>query len=254
MSYDTIDVTFEDAICRVRINRPDAGNTINARLVEELHAVVSICEQADVARPVTIFILEGLPEVFCAGGDFAATNAGSGAADPEPLYDLWVRLSRGPFVAISVVRGRANAGGVGMASACDIVLADRTASFGLSELLFGLYPACVLPFLVRRIGLQKAHYLALMTRPIGAEDALRWGLVDAVDDDADKLLRQHVARLQRLSRPAIGRYKRYIGAFADHVESCKPLALEANREMFADPEIRRNILRYMTELKFPWDT
>jgi polyketide biosynthesis enoyl-CoA hydratase PksH len=251
MSYDTIDVTFHDTTCQVRINRPEAGNTINSRLVEELHAVISVCERADTVRPVTIFILEGLPDVFCAGGDFEAS---ADDADPEPLYDLWTRLSHGSFVAIGVVRGRTNAGGVGMASACDIVLADRTASFGLSELLFGLYPACVLPFLIRRIGLQKAHYLALMTRPISADDALRWGLVDAVDDDLDKLLRQHVTRLQRLSKPAIGRYKRYIGALANPVESCKSLALAANREMFSDPEIRRNILRYMTELKFPWDT
>ena len=168
MPYDTIDVAFHDATCRIRINRPEAGNTINARLVEELRAVVSVCERADAERPVTVCILEGLPEVFCAGGDFEAVRAGSDDADPEPLYALWSRLSRGPFVAIAVVRGRANAGGVGMASACDIVLADRTASFALSELLFGLYPACVLPFLVRRIGLQKAHYLALMTRPISA--------------------------------------------------------------------------------------
>jgi polyketide biosynthesis enoyl-CoA hydratase PksH len=250
MSFNTIDVTFRDATCRVRINRPEAGNTINGRLVEELHSVLSVCERVDTAPPVTIFILEGLPDVFCAGGDF---EAAPDDADPEPLYELWTRLARAPFVVIGVVRGRTNAGGVGMASACDIVLGDRTASFGLSELLFGLYPACVLPFLIRRIGLQKAHYLALMTRPINADDALRWGLVDAVDDDLDKLLRQHVSRLERLSKPAIGRYKRYIGALADSVESCKSLALAANREMFSDPEIRRNILRYMTELKFPWD-
>lgn len=254
MSYGTIDVTFHDASCRVRINRPEAGNTINRRLIEELHTLVSVCDAMDTERPITVFILEGLPDVFCAGGDFEAVGADAGGTDPEPLYDLWARLSRGSFVAIGVVRGRVNAGGLGMASACDIILADRTASFGLSELLFGLYPACVLPFLVRRIGFQKAHYLALMTRPISAEDAFRWGLVDAVDDDLERLLRQHMVRLQRLSKAAIGRYKRYAGSVADQIESCKALAVAANREMFADPEIRHNIARYTTELKFPWET
>jgi len=62
---------------------------------------------------------------------------------------LWLRLATVRTVTISHVRGKANAGGIGFVAASDIVLADETAQFSLSELLFGLYPACVLPFLIR---------------------------------------------------------------------------------------------------------
>jgi polyketide biosynthesis enoyl-CoA hydratase PksH len=151
------------------------------------------------------------------------------------------------------VRGRANAGGVGLAAACDLVLADRTATFALSELLFGLFPACVLPFLARRVGLQKAHFLTLSTRPIHAEEALAWGLADALGDDAEVLLRAHLRRLAHLEKSAIGRYKAYMAGLSDLVSQARHRALDANRTMFADPGVQRDIMRYVREMKFPWE-
>lgn len=253
MAYSTLDVTVEDGVCTAVIDRPDAGNTIDARLVEELRAVVARCEREDGAEPVRVLVLRGSADVFCAGGDFDAVAAGRAPVDPESLYDLWQRLATGPFVTVSAVRGRVNAGGVGFVAASDIVLADRSASFALSEMLFGLFPACVLPFLARRVGFQKAHYLTLTTSPVTAETALAWGLVDALDDGLDALLRRHLVRLRRLGRPAIGTYKRYAAGLAGELERGKPAALAANRALFADPEVQRNIRRYVTEMKFPWE-
>jgi polyketide biosynthesis enoyl-CoA hydratase PksH len=79
-------------------------------------------------------------------------------------------------------------------------------------------------------------------------------LVDALDDDAEVLLRRHLLRLQRLSQPAIARYKTYLGKLAGQLEVLKPAALEANRMLFADPEVQLNIRRYVEEGKFPWET
>ncbi len=251
MSYQTLIVSIDKNICRVRLHRPAAQNGINARMIAELGEVLSGCEEAGSA--VTIVVLEGAPEVFCSGGDFDALAASTEVADPEPLYRLWQRLAAGPFVTVSLVRGRVNAGGVGFVAASDIVLADRSAAFSLSELLFGIFPACVMPFLVRRTGLQKAHYLTLMTRPFSAEEALSIGLLDALDDDAESLLRRHLLRLQKLGRPAIGRYKAYLGGFASQLEALKPSALAANRALFGDAEVQHNIRRYAGEGKFPWE-
>ncbi len=66
--------------------------------------------------------------------------------NPERLYDLWLRLATGPFITISHVRGRVNAGGIGFVATSDIVLAERSAQFSLSELLFGVFPARYFPF------------------------------------------------------------------------------------------------------------
>jgi polyketide biosynthesis enoyl-CoA hydratase PksH len=252
MSYETLDVRILDGVCRIRLDRAAAGNALNTRMVSELANVLSRCEAGDGVQPITVVVLEGAPDVFCSGGDFEAAVGGE-ALDPELLYDLWTRLAAGPFISIALVRGRANAGGVGLACACDLVLCSRTATFALSELLFGLFPACVMPFLVRRIGTQKAHQLALMTKPVGADEALACGIADAVGDDAEALLRAHLPRLTKLSGPAIGRYKRYMMELSDVVSRAKPMAVAANRAMFDDPVVRRNISRYVAEMKFPWE-
>lgn len=250
MEYTTLTANFDKGLCRARLDRPEARNAINTQMIAELDAVVARCEAGEAG----ILVLEGAPTVFCSGGDFEATAAAREVADPEPLYRLWQRLATGPFVSIALVRGRVNAGGVGFAAAADIVLADRSASFSLSELLFGIFPACVLPFLVRRVGLQKAHYMTLMTRPFPAEEALASGLVDALDDDAEALLRKHLLRLQRLSPAAIGRYKAYLADLAGRqLAEAKPAALAANRAVFAEPEVQHNIRRYVGEGKFPWE-
>lgn len=250
MDYTTLAASFDKGLCRVRLDRPAARNAINTRMIAELDAVLARCEAGEAG----ILVLEGAPTVFCSGGDFEATVAAQEVADPEPLYRLWQRMATGPFVSIALVRGRVNAGGVGFVAAVDIVLADRSASFSLSELLFGIFPACVLPFLVRRVGLQKAHYMTLMTRPFLAEEAFASGLVDALDDDAEALLRKHLLRLQRLSPVAIGRYKAYLADLAGRqLADAKPAALAANRAIFAEPEVRHNISRYVGEGKFPWE-
>ena len=142
------------------------------------------------------------------------------------------------------VRGKANAGGVGFVVASDIVLADQTAQFSLSELLFGLFPALVLPFLIRRIGFQKAHCLTLMIQPISVEQAYAWGLVDACDVQSESLLRKHLLRLRRLSKMGIIRYKRYMSRLYDWLLQSKSLAVAANREVFSDPRNLEWIFRY----------
>lgn len=249
MSLPCLAVEDRDGVRTVTLMRPETGNVLNAALVGELSAILSACEAEDGPK---VLVLAGAPLVFCAGGDFQAAAAGDDL-DPAHLYDLWRRLSDGPFVSVAAVRGRVNAGGVGLAAACDMVLAESNASFALSELLFGLFPACVLPFLIRRVGAQRAHYLTLSTQPVSAAQALDWGLVDAVEDPLDGLLRKHLLRLRRLDKAALGRYKRHRIALTGMVEAARPAALAANRDMFADPAIRVGIARYVAEGKFPWE-
>jgi len=256
--YDTIQVRFEDSICHLKIHRPDANNTINDRLVAECNEVLALCETR-----ANVVVISGSPEVFCFGADFKGiaetSRAGASAASdsafdgPGPLYDLWLRMATGPYVTVSHVRGKANAGGVGFVAASDIVIADETAQFSLSELLFGLYPACVLPFLVRRIGFQKSHYMTLMTQPLGARQACEWGLVDACEAQSEASLRRHLQRLRRLSKSAIGNYKGYMRGVGDSLQAMKAPAVAANAAMFSDPDNVSAIVDYVERGVFPWE-
>lgn len=256
--YETLRVRHEGTVCFVQLYRPEANNTINARLVAELGDLLRRLDDS-----VTVIVLEGLPEVFCFGMDFAwirqlANDVHAGAAglampDPAALYDLWTQLMTGPFVVLSLVRGKVNAGGVGFVAASDIVIADDSASFSLSELLFGLMPACVLPFLEQRVGRQRAHYMTLMTQAVGAAQALSWGLVDACDADGDALLRRHLLRLRRLSKQGVARYKRFRNGLSGVPQADREAALAANRLVFNDPVNVASIVRYVETGAFPWE-
>lgn len=253
MNYETIKVQFQESICFIQIDRPEANNTINGQLVAEFHHVLSACEEF-----ATVIVLSGSPEVFCFGADFKAIANGAKTAyaqheGPGPLYDLWLRLATGPYVTVSHVRGKANAGGIGFVAASDIVLADETAQFSLSELLFGLYPACVLPFLMRRVGFQKAHYLTLMTQPIAVKEACEWRLVDAFEPRSDALLRRHLQRLRRLSKTSIRRYKTYASRIGGPLKDLKSQAVAANVEAFSDTDNLQAITRYVEQGLFPWE-
>ena len=252
-TYQTIQVHFQDSICFLKFDRPQANNTINNQLVAECHDALSACEES-----ATAVVVSGSPDVFCFGADFKALAATSTKPHaqgdgPGPLYDVWLRLATGPYVTISHVRGKANAGGIGFVAASDIVLADDTAQFSLSELLFGLYPACVLPFLIRRIGFQKAHYFTLMTQPISAKQACEWGLVDACEPMSEALLRRHLQRLRRLSKTAIRRYKSYMNRVSGPLQDLRSPAIAANLEVFSDAGNLQAITRYVEHGLFPWE-
>ncbi|MBL4761357.1 MAG: enoyl-CoA hydratase/isomerase [Gammaproteobacteria bacterium] len=257
MIYETLKVHFErssaegdDDLCFLQLHRPESNNTINGKMIEECSQVLALCREK-----VKVVIFSGLPEVFCFGADFEAMankspQSGSG---PEPLYDLWTEMATGPFITVAHVRGKANAGGIGFVAACDLVLADGRAEFSLSELLFGLMPAYVLPFLIRRIGFQRAHSMTLMTKPVMAEEAAGWALVDAYADDSEGLLRRYLLRLRRLNKTAVQRYKRYMSSLDDSLLGAKEKAMAANTEVFSDPENMEKISRYVSTGKFPWE-
>ncbi|MEN2424923.1 enoyl-CoA hydratase/isomerase [Chromobacterium vaccinii] len=254
-SWKTLQVRLEDEVCFIRIHRPDAGNAINDMLIEEMSTALSACDEA-----AKVVVLEGQTEVFCAGADFRqieqrldAGDANGGGQHPEPLYRLWQKLACGPYVTIAHVKGKANAGGIGFVSACDIVLSDDKATFGLSELLFGLMPACVLPFLIRRVGFSKANYMTLTTQPVSAALAREWGLVDACDENSDKLLRAQLLRLRRMGKTGIARYKRYAAALDDSLQRSMAPALAANFEVFSDADNLEKIARFVRTGRFPWE-
>lgn len=252
--YQSIAVRFEAEVCTISMNQGASGNTITRVLIDEIGHALQECETS--AR---IVVLEGTPDVFCSGADFqgiARNRALGGAlADhvPDAMYEVWRRLACGPFISVAHVRGKATAGGIGFVAACDIVLAEEKAMFSLSEMLFGLTPACVMPFLMRRIGLARANYLTLGTQAIGARVAEQWGLVDAVEEHSENLLRKQLLRLKRLSKAAIVRHKQYTNGLDDSFARAKPAALRTNVEAFSDPQNLAHIDRYVATGRFPWE-
>jgi 3-carboxymethyl-3-hydroxy-acyl-[acp] dehydratase len=252
-NLNTLKVRLESDVGYLQIYRPDANNTINDELIKECHLVLDEFRQS-----AKIVVVEGLPQVFCFGADFKgmvehAQNENSSSHKPNDLYQLWLTLAQGPFVSIAKVEGKVNAGGVGFVCACDIVLSHESVMFSLSELLFSLMPACVMPFLIQKVGRQKAHYMTLMTMPVSAKLAHDMGLVDMVGGDADELLRRHLLRLSRLTKTGITRYKDYLNSLDSYLSESQNKAIMANQQVFSDTQNLEKIVRYVNTGLFPWE-
>jgi enoyl-CoA hydratase/carnithine racemase len=151
------------------------------------------------------------PRTFCSGVDFVALAAGEDPAEAVEAFAACLQsIRRCSKPVICLVEGNADGGGVGIAAAADLVIATSDASFALPELLFGLTPAVVLPFLAERVSLQKLRWLALSSDRVGAFAAVELGLVDRVEpaDRCVPAIESCLKRLTRVSPDAAAAWKR----------------------------------------------
>ena len=244
-----VELSIDGRVALLRLNRSESGNSISARMVAELWEMFDEAE-----AKCSVLVLEGGHEVFCVGADLSEYSSSEDALDdPGSLYRLWARMATGPLLTVAHIRGRVMAGGVGFVAASDIAICSVEATFALSELLFGLYPAMVLPFLIRRIGRQHAHYLTCTTQPIGAQRAEQWGLVDEATPNTRRALSRCLSRLTRVPNEAIKTYKDYLNGVTGPICEHEARAVRANREMFLNSDNLRRISDFTTLGLMPWE-
>ena len=252
MDYQTLKINHQPAVKRIQIYRPEANNSINDQMTQEL---LSALQAAESEEAVKVVILEGLPDVFCTGMDFqevADEKQVAPKASSHSYYNILKQMSQSSKVILSLVRGQVKAGGVGLVAASDFVIADDTVTFVLSELLFGLLPACVLPFLIRRVGFQKAYRLALTTQVISASEAYNWGLIDEYGNNTNQLIGQYIRRLKYLPSSGVKDLKNYINQLWIIQQETQDLAVNKVCSLLADPTIQEKIKRFKKEGVFPW--
>lgn len=179
----------DEGVVHLTLHRPEKRNALDDRTVAELDAALTAAENDDAARVV---LLRGAGRDFCAGADLAqlekiAEGAGplDNLKDAERLGRLIVHMRRSRLPIVAAVHGHAFAGGAGLATACDVVVAARSASFGYPEVRLGFVPAMVMALLRRAVGEKVAFNLITSGEPITAERACQLGLVTRTfDDDA----------------------------------------------------------------------
>lgn len=176
----------DDAFARITLNRPDKRNALNDELIAALREAL---RRADADEDARAIILSGAGSDFCAGADLQALQKISTAsieenlADAQSLMELFLLMRSIHLPIVAAVRGRALAGGCGLASACDMVLAARTSRFGYPEVKIGFVPAMVMAMLRRNVGEKRAFELIALGAEVGAEEAAAIGLVNHVLDD-----------------------------------------------------------------------
>jgi methylglutaconyl-CoA hydratase len=199
---------FDGAIARITLNRPDKRNALNSALVDGLKKAL---RQADDDAAVRAVIISGAGSDFCSGADLSAleliakASVSENKVDACSLMELFVLMRQIGSPVIAAVRGRALAGGCGLASACDIVLASSSARFGYPEVKIGFVPAMVMAILRRNIS--EKHAFELLTRgaEIGAEEARQIGLVNQVfaDDNFEDEVIGYARSFEKLSKSAV---------------------------------------------------
>ncbi|MEU0372029.1 enoyl-CoA hydratase/isomerase family protein [Streptomyces sp. NPDC006283] len=246
-----VTLTRARGVIRARLEDPDRRNPITALLLTNLHAALDAAE-ADPGCRVLVLCASG--DDFCAGTDLSdgvpdtsdATGATGAATEELPYWRLLERLTRTPVVTIAVVDGRASAGGVGLAAACDLVIAGPDARFRLTEALVGLVPAMALPFVARRTGEQRAFTATLLAEDLDAAAALAAGLADEATTDTEGALRRTLVHLSRVDRDTTGALKEYRARLFPRDTH---LGLDATRtflDRLADPAVHRLIGRLAT--------
>jgi methylglutaconyl-CoA hydratase len=177
------DVDGKAGIARIILNRPERRNALNTGMVTELMDSLALADADDRIRVVA---LSGAGPDFCAGADLEeireAVEQGilASLVDAEALGELFLLLRRMDTPVIAVVHGRALAGGCGLATACDMVLAASDARFGYPEVRLGFVPAMVMAILRRSVGEKRAFELISLGETIEAEVAESIGLVNRV--------------------------------------------------------------------------
>jgi methylglutaconyl-CoA hydratase len=166
------------------LSRPEKHNALDGEMIVEL---TSAFQAAQKDQSVKVILLRGEGESFCSGADLVYLQQIStfdfqqNRQDSESLMKLFLQIYNNRKPVIAVVRGSALAGGCGLATVCDIVVASKeTARFGYPEVRIGFIPAIVMLFLVKRIGEGRARELALRGNSISAEEAYTHGLVNHV--------------------------------------------------------------------------
>lgn len=207
--------SLDVGVLTLTLNRPAKRNALNAELIDRLHESL---EQADLDGEVRVVVLRGAGKDFCAGADLdellasAGRTLGENEASALRLGRLFLRLRELPKPVVAVVHGRALAGGAGLATACDLVLAGSGSQFGYPEIQRGFAPAMVMALLRRIVGEKMALDLALTGRVLSADEARALGLLTRVvpdgelDDQANSLARQ----LAGLSPSALGLTKKLL--------------------------------------------
>jgi methylglutaconyl-CoA hydratase len=183
-----IEQNAELGAATIALNRPDKRNALSAELITALRAELKTLRHNDAVRSVFI---KGNGAAFCAGADLNEIQAlqHAGVADNQKnsheLREFFVDLYSFPKPTCAVVHGPALAGGCGLATCCDFVIATRDATFGYPEVKIGFIPAIVMVLLTHQIGERAARDLCLSGRTIDAEEAHRLGLVSQVVVQAD---------------------------------------------------------------------
>ena len=247
-------IAVEGSIGRIILNRPEKKNALDRVTADELADALFALSEA----PVRVVAIEGAGVDFCAGADLSALEEMLDSPrqqhidDAKALGHVFHTIRRMEKPVVALVRGRAYAGGAGLATACDIVLAHEGARFAYPEVTIGFVPAMVMTMLRRSVGEKQAFDLVGTGRILTAQEALSIGLVSRVfaEREFEQLSQSVLDRLADAEPSAMAAtktlfYKLDMLPFLDGISA----GIVANADARATPAFRDGVKKFTSRRK-----
>ena len=250
VSAERVAARAEGQVLHLTLNRPEKRNAIDEAMVE---ALLEQLETARLSAEVGVVALRGAGADFCAGADLQELlasvdqSADANAASARRMGKVFQQMRDLPKPVVAIVHGRALAGGCGLATACDMILAREDAVFGYPEVHRGFVPAMVLAMLRRAVGEKAAFDLVASGRSITAEEALRMGLISRVvpAERFETDVAHALAELAGLSASAVALTKRQLYAVDTlPLSEAIDLGAEVNALARSTPDFRTAVARF----------
>jgi methylglutaconyl-CoA hydratase len=179
--FNTLNVERDSrGVVQLTLNRPHKKNAMCAEMIDELTVFARTVGQDAQTR---VIVLRGAGDIFCAGGDLdwmkaqIKSDRAGRMAEAQKLAMMLSAMNELPRPLIGAIHGGAFGGGIGLASICDIAIAESSSQFGLTETRLGLIPATISPYVIARMGEGKARRVFMSARIFGADEAQTLDLI-----------------------------------------------------------------------------
>ncbi|HKW13045.1 MAG TPA: enoyl-CoA hydratase/isomerase family protein [Candidatus Krumholzibacteria bacterium] len=260
MTYSTFRLEKDGYVARVTLDRPSVKNAFDDVLIRELTDALGVIARDDSVR---VMVLTGAGDVFSAGADLNWMKKVAHYTFEENMQDALVfarmleALYRLPKATIARINGPCMGGGVGLVSACDIGVSVQDAKFALREILLGIAPATISPYVLRKIGESHAHDYFLTGRVFDAERAKEIGLINEVVDitDFELAIDRWVERFIKAGPEAVATTKELINRVAwSPIESVQEYTARTIAGLRCSPEGQEGFAAFFEKRKPKWDT
>jgi len=252
-NYTALTYEIKNAAAYLTLNRPEKRNALNEAVISELKQAL---HKAEAETGVKAVVLRGAGQDFCAGADLAQLQRVAQATvldnldDALGFADLLLQMRRLKKPIIAAVHGRAFAGGAGIATACDLVLATRSAQFCYTEVKIGFVPAVVMAIARRNLSEKRAFEILTTGKLLGAEEAAEYGFINRVCDDAafESELEKLVGELTGMSAAAV-RLTKYLLYQTDAMsfEQAVRAGAELNALARLTPDCQQGVQRFLSK-------
>ncbi|MCH7827925.1 MAG: enoyl-CoA hydratase/isomerase family protein [Bacteroidetes bacterium] len=241
-----------DSYSILKLNNPEKRNALSPELILQFKIKLKEIKKDE---SVKTLIITGEGKSFCTGADLKYLNQLSDFStienqkDSQNLAELFLMLYNMPMPTIAAVNGAAIAGGCGLASVCDFIVADKSNSkFGYSEVKIGFIPAIVSIFLIRRIGEGRAKQFLLTGNLFNSEEAKELGLVNYLSEDVLQTSIDLAERLSKNSASSMKETKIMINKISGmNVEEAVEYCVQLNTISRTTKDFRKGLKKFLNK-------